>query len=92
MPDDPVECHDIEGSAVGPEFVTGLGHERRDHGRGRLGGLPLAKQEPDQASLGERTRSDRLGSTCEPFLGGVVVDVVVDDEGNQYVGVQENGH
>ena len=44
MADDAVERHGVEGGLVGPELVTRLGHERRQHGDSCLCRLALTNE------------------------------------------------
>jgi hypothetical protein len=92
MTDDSVKRHGIEGRVVGPKLVTGQAHERRYQCLGRLSRLSLTEKKPDQIALSDGTGGDRLRAGREPCLRGFVMDVIVNKECNQHIGVKQNSH
>lgn len=85
MANDPLHGHIGIRQVVGPEFVPGAGGGLAED-RACLGGwLAFADEQPRQAALGDRAGREVAGRASEPVLGGRVVDVVVDEQGENSV-------
>ena len=70
------------GSAVVPLRIS----------RAALAGLAFADEQPYQAALSDRARREVSAHADEPVLGGAVVHMVLNEEGDEHVRVEKNGH
>ena len=78
---------------VSPEFVPGVGGRAlEDRVRRFSGRLALADEQPHEAALGDRAGREVAGHIGEPVLGGLMVDMIVDEQGNEHVRIKEDGH
>ena len=92
MPDDSLNGNIGVRNIVGPEFVPWVGGgdaEDRLRGRGRLA---FANEQAHQATLGDRAGRKVIGYTDEPVLRGHMVDVIVNEQSDEHVGVEQNRH
>jgi len=58
----------------------------------RAGRLAFADEQPYQAALGDRARREVPAHTDEPVLSGTMVNMILNEEGDEYVRVEENCH
>src|SRR5689334_6162022 len=79
------------GDVVGPELVPRAAGDLLQDRAGQLGRLALADQKPHQAALGDGAGGEACPGRCKPRLGLAVVNVVIDDERDEYVGVKQDG-
>src|SRR5450756_739194 len=89
--DDPGYRDVMVGSVVGPELVPRVAGDLPQYRTGRFGGLALADQEPHEAAPGPRAGGEAGSGRNEPRLRLAVVDVVIDDERDEHIGVKQHG-
>jgi len=77
---------------VGPEFMPRVGGGAVEDLSGHAGRLAFADQQPYQAALSDRARREVSAHADEPVLGGTMVNMILNEEGDEYVRVGENGH
>src|SRR5215469_5996216 len=77
---------------VGPEFVPVASRGLAEDLPGGGGRLALADEEPHQAALGDRAGREVTAQVGQPVLGRRVMDVVIDEQRDEHVGVREDGH
>ncbi len=87
--DDPGYRDVMVGGLVGPELVAGVARNFLQYRTGRLGALAFADQEPHEAALGDWAGGEVGLGRCEPCFGVSVVNVVINDQGDENVGVQQ---
>jgi len=92
MADDSVTGNVGVRDIVGPEFVPRVGGGPGQDRSCRGGRLPFADEQAQQAALGDRAGREVSAQVGKPVLGGIVVDVIVDEQGDEDVRVEENGH
>jgi hypothetical protein len=85
--DDPGYRDVMVGGIVGPELVTGTAGDLLEYRTGRLGGLALADQEAHQAALSDGAGGEAGPGRYEPRLCVPVVNVVIDNERDEHVGI-----
>jgi hypothetical protein len=77
---------------IGPELVLRVAGGRRQDRPRRSGGLALPDEQAQQAALGDRAGREGAVQSREPVLGGRVLNVIVDEQRDEHVGVEEDGH
>ena len=77
---------------VGPEFVPRISGGAVEDLSCRAGRLAFADEQPYQAALSDRARREVSAHADEPVLGGTMVNMILNEEGDEHVRVEENGH
>ena len=77
---------------VGPEFMPRVGGGAVEDLSCRGARLAFADEQPHQAALSDRARREVSAHADEPVLGGTMVNMILDEEGDEHVRVEENGH
>jgi len=77
---------------VGPEFMPRVGGGAVDDFSCGAGRLAFADEQPYQAALSDRARREVSAHAGEPVLGGTMVNMIFNEEGDEHVRVEENGH
>ena len=90
--DDPGYRDVVVRSVVGPELVPRVARDLLQNRTGRLGGLALADQESHQTALSDGAGGEKPAQTATNHASAVaVVNVVVDDECDEHIGVEQDG-
>ena len=92
MTNDSVSGHVGVRDIVGPEFMPWVGRGAVEDLSCRASRLAFAQEQSREAALSDRTRSEIPAHVGEPALGGIVVDMIRHEQGDEYVRVEEDGH
>lgn len=92
MPDDATQRNIAVRNGIRPELVPLILRESGQHSMSDCRRLPLANHHPSQATL-------RTGATCkmvirtdQPALSRGVVNMIIDDQRDEYVRVEQRSH
>lgn len=77
---------------VGPEFMPRVSGGAAEDLSCRAGRLAFADEQPYQAALSDRARREVSAHADEPVLGGAMVNMILNEERNEHVRVEKNGH
>lgn len=87
--DDSTEINSVITEIVGPEPMSFVDDHVAEESPRFFTRCSFSHQEPHQRALGDGARGERAGSVYRPPLGQLVMNVVVDDEGDEQVGVEQ---
>jgi hypothetical protein len=90
--DDSLGGHIGVRDIVGPEFMPRVGAGAVEDLSCRAGRLALSDEQSYQAALSDRAGREVAAHADEPVLGGTMVNMIVDEQGDEHVRVEENGH
>jgi hypothetical protein len=77
---------------VGPEFMPRIGRGAGEDLSCRAARLAFADEQPYQAALSDRARREVSVHADKPVLGGTMVNMILNEEGDEHIRVKENGH
>ena len=77
---------------VRAEFMPRIGSGAVEDLSYHAGRLAFADEQSHQAALSDRARREVSAYACEPVLGGIMVNMILNEQGDEHVRVEENGH
>src|SRR5215470_7753664 len=77
---------------VGPELMPRVGGGPVEDLSCRNGRLAFADEQAHQAALGDRAGREASAEGAEPVLGGHMVNMILDEQGDEHISVEQNGH
>jgi len=77
---------------VRAEFMPRIGSGAVEDLSCHTGWLTFADEQSYQAALSDRARREVFAYACEPVLGGIMVNMILNEQGGEHVRVEENGH
>jgi hypothetical protein len=90
--DDPLRGDIGVGLIVWPEFVARADSCTAEDLSGRSRGLAFAYEQAHQTALGDRAGSEVGACAGEPNLGSLMMYVVANEQSDQHIRIEENGH
>lgn len=87
--DDSTEIDPVVAEIVGPEEMAFVGEHVAEEPPRRLTRCSFSHEEPHQRALRDGAGDEGPGSARPPPLGLPVMNVVIDDEGDEQVGIEQ---
>ncbi len=92
MTDDSLDGHIGVRDIVGPEFMPRIGAGAVEDLSCRAGRLAFTDEQSHQTALSDRAGREVAAHADEPVLGGTMVNMIIDEQGDEDVRVEEDGH
>ena len=90
--DDSLGGHIGVRDIIGPEFMPRIGAGAVEDLLCRAGQLAFTDEQSHQAALSDRAGREVAAHADEPVLGGTMVNMIVDEQGDEHVRVEEDSH
>ena len=92
MADDPLNGNVRVPGIVGPEFVPRIAGRPGQNYLGGGGQLAFADEQPHEAALGNWAGCEVPAGADEPVLSSHMVNVIIDEQGDEHVRVEQDSH